>query len=111
MKYNEATKRGTEMMMKNLKSHLENEEKEGRVAVGIIAVTVEPFGAGTVILTDKNIENALAEMGYIDEGEILTLLQNHGKKIIYLKKCWNKEKTLNLLSFMMVLHMPMGIFI
>lgn len=81
MKYNEATKRGTEMMMKNLKSHLENEEKEGRVAVGIIAVTVEPFGAGTVILTDKNIENALAEMGYIDEGEILTLLQNHGKKI------------------------------
>ena len=81
MKYNEATKRGTEMMMKNLKSHLENEEKEGRVAVGIIAVTVEPFGARTVILTDKNIENALAEMGYIDEGEILTLLQNHGKKI------------------------------
>ena len=59
------------MMMKNLKSHLENEEGEGRVAVGIIAVTVEPFGAGTVVLTDRNI----------DEGEILTLLQNHGKKI------------------------------
>lgn len=81
MKYNEATKKRIEMMMKNLKSHLENEEEEGRVAVGIIAVTVEPFGAGTVVLTDRNIENALVEMGYIDEGEILTLLQNHGKKI------------------------------
>lgn len=81
MKYNEATKRGIEMMMKNLKSHLENEEEEGRVAVGIIAVTVEPFGAGTVVLTDRNIENALVEMGYIDEGEILTLLQNHSKEI------------------------------
>ena len=43
MKYNEATKRGIEMMMKNLKSHLENEEEEGREAVGIIAVTVEPL--------------------------------------------------------------------
>lgn len=81
MKYNEATKKRIEMMMKNLKSHLENEEEEGRVAVGIIAVTVEPFGTGTVVLTDRNIENALVEMGYIDEGEILTLLQNHGKKI------------------------------
>ena len=81
MKYNEAKKKGIEIMMKNLKSHLENEEEEGRVAVGIIAVTVEPFGAGTVVLTDRNIENALVEMGYIDEGEILTLLQNHSKKI------------------------------
>lgn len=49
--------------------------------VVIIAVTVEPLGAGTIVLTNRNVENTLAEMGYIDEGEILTLLQNHGKKI------------------------------
>lgn len=81
MKYNDNKKKGIKMMLKNLKSHLKNEEEEGRVAVGIIAVTVEPLGAGTVVLTNRNVENTLAEMGYIDEGEILTLLQNHGKKI------------------------------
>lgn len=81
MSNNETIKKGIKMMLKNLKSHLKNEEEEGRVAVGIIAVTVEPFGAGTVVLTNRNVENALADMGYIDEDEILTILQNHGKKI------------------------------
>ena len=81
MKYNDNTKKGIISTMENIKEHLDDEEQKGRVPVGIIIVTVEPFECYTAMIANKTVEGALVKMGFVDEDEITAILSEHTKKI------------------------------
>lgn len=79
--YNNVIKETIKELLLGTIQFLEKEEKEGRVPLALIAVTVEPTGSISTAMINRTAEKIMSEMGFIEYGEFYDLINKATKEL------------------------------